>query len=276
MFKKVKILLFNIFQNLLKILPPKYSCTLSNIRQTVMGRNIRFSYKKELDLFKVQSDNLTMYFNEKMRGLNTYSYGIKERALSLAETYSLNLVEFSDNDVIIDCGANYGDLYAWTLVNKIKLNYISFEPSPIEFKCIQLNCEGQQNNNIALSDSKGQFYFYVKSATGDSSLIEPAGGYEKKINTKTITLDSYLENYKIQEIKFFKLEAEGFEPEILQGSINSIKKIKYIGVDGSPERGKNKEWTIDFAKNFLIKNGFDLISLKSNNFFAKALFKNKN
>ena len=48
MFKKVKILLFNIFQNLLKILPPKYSCTLSNIRQTVMGRNIRFSYKKEL------------------------------------------------------------------------------------------------------------------------------------------------------------------------------------------------------------------------------------
>ena len=43
-----------------------------------------------------------------MRGFNTYAYGIKERATSLAETYSLDKLEIFNNEVVIDCGANFG------------------------------------------------------------------------------------------------------------------------------------------------------------------------
>ena len=240
-----------------------------------MGRDISFFYERKLNLYKVKSDKMTMYFNEKMRGFNTYAYGIKSRALSLGDTYSLDKINFAKNDIIIDCGANYGDLYIWSKINNIKINYISFEPAPNEFKCIELNCADQNNNNLALSNNLGKFEFYLKSESGDSSLIKPANGYNNKINVNTLTLDKFLENLKIEQIKFFKVEAEGFEPEILNGSINSLKKIEYIGVDGSPERGEKKEWTIDFAKNFLNKNGFELISLKSNNSYAKGLFKNK-
>jgi len=42
------------------------------------------------------------------------------------------------------------------------------------------------------------------------------------------------------------------------------------------EGGKKKEWTIEYATNFLLKNGFEQLSVKSNNLYAKALFKNKN
>jgi len=275
-FKNIKFFFFGIFQKTLKILPASYACLLSNIRQIIMGREIRFFYLKNHNLFKVESDHLIMFFNDKTRGFNTYSYGIKERALSLADTYCLNLVKFSNDDVFIDCGANYGDLYAWTLVNKIKVNYISFEPSPEEYECIKLNCNGQINNNLALSNKTGVSDFYLKSSSGDSSIIEPAEGFTKKIIIKTITLEDYVVKNNIKKIKFFKLEAEGFEPEISQGAKNILDRIEYIGVDGSPERGLKSEATIQQVTEFLENNNFKMIGSNINKFYSKALFKNKN
>ena len=276
MFKSLKIFFFNLFQKTLKVLPSGYACSLSNIRQIIMRRKIKFFHLKNRNLFKVESDFLTMFFNDKMRGLNTYSYGIKDRAMSLANTYNLNLIKFYNDDVFIDCGANYGDLYVWTLINKIKVKYISFEPSPREHECIELNCVGQINNNLALSNKTGTFDFYVNSSSGDSSLIEPASGFTKKVKAKTITLKDYVLKNNLKKIKFFKLEAEGFEPEILDGCKGILDRIEYIGVDGSPERGLKSETTIDQATEFLEKNNFKVISSNINQFYAKALFKNLN
>ena len=73
-----------------------------------------------------------------------------------------------------------------------------------------------------------------------------------------------------------KLEAEGFEPEILQGSNNVLDKIEYIGIDGSPERGKNNDTTIEYAIDFLTSRDFEVIASDINPKFAKALFKNLN
>ena len=49
-----------------------------------------------------------------------------------------------------------------------------------------------------------------------------------------------MQEKNIKRIKFFKIEAEGAEPEVLEGSKNSLKIIDYIGVDGSHERGKRR------------------------------------
>jgi FkbM family methyltransferase len=217
-----------------------------------------------------------MYFADKMRGIETYSYGIEYRANQLIETYNLNLIKFERDDIIIDCGANYGDLYTWLKLKKIPIKYISFEPSPLEFKCIEFNCINQINNNIGLSNTSGISEFYLKSDSGDSSVIEPSGGFTKKIQIKTITLNDYFFKNQIRKVKLLKLEAEGFEPEILQGSNKVLDKIEYIGVDGSPERGKKNDSTIDYAIDFLTSKGFKIIASNINQKFAKALFKNLN
>ena len=162
MFKSLKIFFFNLFQKTLKVLPSGYACSLSNIRQIIMRRKIKFFHLKDRNLFKVESDFLTMFFNDKMRGLNTYSYGIKDRAMSLANTYNLNLIRFYNEDVFIDCGANYGDLYAWTLINKIKVTIktmdISKEASYLNLKInpIPINNSTHGNvNAIIFSINKG-------------------------------------------------------------------------------------------------------------------------
>ena len=45
-------------------------------------------------LYKVVENNFTMFFYDKMRGMNTYSYGIINRARSLAKTYFIDKIEF--------------------------------------------------------------------------------------------------------------------------------------------------------------------------------------
>jgi FkbM family methyltransferase len=271
-----KNLFYSLFQNLLIVTPPKVACGINNFKQKLFGRKIFTFYDNQKKLYKVVDGDFTIYFNEKMRGINTYAYGICDRANFLADTYSLNLVKFNNNDVFIDCGANFGDLHSWILLNRLSLKYISFEPSPEEFRCLTLNCKNQENNNIALSNLTGFSHFYIKSDTGDSSLIVPAEGYNKKILVKTTTLDEYVNLNKIEKIKFLKIEAEGSEPEILEGSKKIINRVHYIGVDGSPERGVKAETTIEFASNFLLKNGFEMLSIKFGNSFVKALFRNSN
>ena len=82
---------------------------------------------------------------------------------------------------------------------------------------------GGDLKNIGLWSSDGFENFYISSEQADSSLIKP-NKYSSKIEVKTVKLD----NIVSKKIKLFKLEAEGAEPEILQGAMNSLSKIEYI------------------------------------------------
>lgn len=79
---------------------------------------------------------------------------------------------------------------------------------------------------------------------------------------------------EINKVKILKLEAEGFEPEILFGIGNRIKDIKYITLDGGYERGVNEAQPFTAITNFLIKNGFEISDIYFPWF--RALFKNLN
>ena len=67
-----------------------------------------------------------------------------------------------------------------------------------------------------------------------------------------------------------KLEAEGYEPEILLGAKDSIKNIDYIAIDGGYERGIKQEETFTILTNRLIENGFSIIFVNFK--FGRALF----
>lgn len=269
----MKKLFYHIFQFLIYILPSKQACKLNNLRQKFMKRNIFFYYDKKKKLFKVRDNNYLIYFYGKVRGINTYSYGVETRVNSLAKSYGINLIDFYDNDVIIDCGANFGDIFTWSKIKNLKLKYISFEPSPNEFKCIKLNCENQINNQIALSNYIGESIFYIKSGSADSSLIEPLK-YTQKIKVLTTTLNDYVKKNNINKIKLLKLEAEGAEPEILMGAEEVLHQIQYIAADGGPERGIKQETTINYILNFLEKKNFKKIFFESNKMHIRTLFKN--
>ncbi len=276
MYSKLKQILKNIFMQILYLLPPSYSCKFNNLRQILMKRKIFFYYDFKKKLYYVSDHNIQMYFSDKLRGFQTYSYGVRLRAQELIKTYGIEQIKFNNKDIVIDCGANYGDIFNWFQINNLKINYISFEPSPREFECLILNCINQKNNNLGLFDKEGFFDFFIKSDGGDSSIIEPSAGYTKKIKIKTTTLSNYINQNNIKNVKLFKVEAEGLELEILKGAKDVLHKIEYIGVDGSAERGKNNETTYEFCREFLHSNNFETVFSDINNIYAKELFKNNN
>ena len=113
------------------------------------------------------------------------------------------------------------------------------------------------NNRLGLGNIDGKSNFYVNNGEADSSVIEPAR-YNKIIEVTLTKLDSYISDNSIHKIKLFKLEAEGYEPEILEGALNSLHKIEWLALDGGYERGVDMQETFSAVTNILLKNGFEM------------------
>ncbi len=146
---------------------------------------------------------------------------------------------------------------------------LCFEPDPYAFKALQLNTK--EFKNITLfpfpldsCDSEKELFIETKSA--DTSLYRPTK-FSKIKKVKTYSLDSIKVDYKKYENIVIKLEAEGYEQEVLQGSLNTLKKVSEVYIDVSPERDgeSNKDEVSDILK----KAGFNNIKI-NNNFILHA------
>lgn len=253
-----------------KRLPPRLACFLQNIFVSLRGSKVRFSFDREKSLFVAQQGRWQCYFGEMERGFGFYEKSIEARGQYLAASYCLQNVNFQPDDVVIDCGANYGDLFIY-LADKINAeNYMAFEPGPAEFKCLEHNLPDARLFNLGLSDENGRFDFYLKSQSGDSSLVRPKD-YEDIIKVDVKRLDDVLPSLNIEKCKLFKLEAEGFEPEILRGAEKFIEICDYVAVDGGRERGVHAEATLHIANNFLMRRGFEMIDIHGP--YHRALYK---
>jgi FkbM family methyltransferase len=209
------------------------------------------------------------FYNQR-QGLYAYGNGFKKRKDELLSLYLIKNLEFSDKDNIIDIGANNGDFY---LCFEKKIEYHGFEPSPIVFSNLKHNVKNHSLYNLGVSNIEGNnIDFFLSDESGDSSIL-PINNFTKKITIETITLDKII--HKIQKkIKLIKVEAEGYEPEILQGLKKYINDVEYITVDCGFERGIKMESTIAECSNYLIQNNFKMINFGSPRLVA--LYKNSN
>ncbi len=228
----------------------------------------------------IENENIYWHFpsNLRYRGLIRYHNGINWQGRMMGKTYELHKINFESGDIIIDCGANFGDilLYFYNL-NLRNLVYYGFEPGKLEFVALNKNIENQNMTgfaiNKALGDKDALQKFYYSPEDADSSLEKPLN-YSSTFIIETITLDNFIskENLSDKRIKLLKLEAEGFEPEILLGAKNSLKNIEYICADLGPERGVAQNCTVAEVNAILEKAGF---SMQSFNNCYRAIFKNK-
>ena len=259
------------FNPLLKIdfIKGHFFCKIFNLIRAVSGDAGRISYCDKTKLYKAGDESFHINFCEKGRA-RFYKNGPEERVGYLGYSYFLDSVDFKDGDVVIDCGANIGEVFFYFKMKKCNIEYIGFEPSPREFECLKSNVDGMSLYNLGLWHEDGSLDFYISSLGADSSIIKPKTySHVKKIST------SRLEDiYKIKNgslIKLLKLEAEGAEPEVLLGCGSLLENIEYISADLGYERGVNEESTFLPVVNFLLKNGFEIIEF--NNKKLTALFK---
>jgi FkbM family methyltransferase len=253
------------------IIPIFFIVFLENLYAFIRRKKIRFSYNEDQKIFTVTENNQSCYFSNIKRGFSIYRDGIEIRKNFIFSSYCLQNITFENGDIVIDCGANFGDLFLKLKKYISPENYIAIEPNPSDFRILSLNLPKQVKLiNKALGNINSKLSFYVSTANGDSSLIEPIQ-YDDIIKVEVVRLDYLISDLQKSKIKLLKLEAEGFEPEILEGLGQKLKCCEYISVDGGYERGKEADQTLTTVTNYLLLNGFEMVDI----YFPwyRALFK---
>tara|TARA_B100001094_G_C18062161_1_gene735605 strand:- start:303 stop:1184 length:882 start_codon:yes stop_codon:yes gene_type:complete len=251
------------------------SYIIKNTDKSFFCRLINFFYKEkskiyfEDNYYKKSLENIGVitYPNKRiLRMVNKYQLQLEKLYL----TYCLNYVNFKDDDVVIDCGANVGELNVALKFYNESIKYIAFEPDIATFNCLKTNNPEPDNifYNKALSNKTGEERLYLDNLGGNSSLVD--FGALDSILISTIQLD---EVELPSKIKLFKIDAEGFEPEVLIGSINTLPRIQYISIDYGHERGTEEASTIIEVNKILYDENFQLVNFSE--FRLIGLYENK-
>ena len=213
-------------------------------------------------------DNKTISFPNKRIDRVIINY--KKHFNYLLETYCVSDLSLEEGDKVVDCGSNVGELFYALNINNSRFNYYGFEPDPITYRSLNVNLKDTNSKifDCALGNKNGVANLYLDSEGADSSLVY--FGEAKNYSVEIRTLDSF----KLDEIKLLKLEAEGFEYEVLEGAKNTLMNTDLVTVDYGPEKGPEKNATASEVTDFLYKNNFKLI--KTSKYRQVGLFKNKN
>lgn len=220
------------------------------------AESCRLSFDQDERLYFVSDDHFhqKIYLSDEGR-FELYSGGIRHRLNWLLSDYSIKDGLIRPNDLVVDVGANIGELGIFCSMHNCE--YIGIEPDPTAYKALKLNNGNSLLLNYALSSQEGEQTFYLATGTADSSLYRPEQ-YTETIKVEVKTLDQCIrENASNRHIRLLKVEGEGFEPEILLGSVSLLPRVEYIAIDAGPERGGAS--TAPQCLNMLVKSGFDII-----------------
>jgi len=179
--------------------------------------------------------------------LSTLKIQINETAL-LKEIYGYKVYELhhiiGKDDVVIDAGAHVGVFSIKAALQGAKV--FAFEPEPSNFEILKNNVERNQLPNIvchncALGHISGTFKFWIHPFLSGSHSL----GFkqEKWIPVRVETLDTILKEEAVSQIDLFKIDVEGSELEVLQGSQETLEITENLAIaayhfKNEPERLK--------------------------------------
>jgi len=184
-----------------------------------------------------------------------YKKGVANRIESLAREYSLNCATVKPGGSFIDCGANVGELGFWAKARGMQ--YVAFEPEPLEARCIDLNhFSGKaETHRTALWHRWETLEFFSDPETADSSVFD-TGKARLVRPVEALPLDEAGIDLSKSGTHILKLEAEGAEPEILDGAKQMLKALHYVAADCGYERGRKRQHTFVEVSNRLLPLGY--------------------
>lgn len=221
------------------------------------GANTNFEILGKNNYLARDPDGLKLFFCERTRfELYIFPNGVRHRLLKIFEKYSDGEIRVKSGDVVIDVGANIGEFTV--SVSHLASSIIAIDPDPNVQSSLKRNTEEISNASIyqvALSNSNGEADFFINTRDADSSLVMPQA-YSEMIKVRVCSLDKLVEEAGIEKVDFLKVEAEGWEPEILSGASRTLAITQKIAVDAGPER--HGEPTVEPVTKLLKHAGFNV------------------
>jgi FkbM family methyltransferase len=177
-----------------------------------------------------------------------------------------------EGDLAIDIGANIGDTTVpMALCTGVTGLTLGFDPNPFPFKILEKNASLNRDKMkliplpYAISTEEEEFY-YVSSeasfANGAITKITEGSKHGKFVypdKVKGINLEKFLEQeYKdwLPKFSFVKVDAEGYDKEILKSIPNLISKYKPVIIAESFASSNSKEKAELYE--VIDKHGYDI------------------
>lgn len=147
-----------------------------------------------------------------------------------------NKINYHSHSLIVDVGAYDGNTCIFWAKHFPHCQIIGFEPNPELKNVYTKNTKTYPNIKIfpcAIGNKRTQTTLYITENIPSSSLINPhiSSSFFNKNNQYTVDvmpLDEISEIKSAQEILLFKLDAQGYEPYVLEGAVQTLKKTKVI------------------------------------------------
>jgi FkbM family methyltransferase len=206
-----------------------------------------------------------VYYFSRFSRLHNYIRGTDERLKKVFDTYGIenNIISSLGSKLIIDIGANIGE-FSIALRERAKFTgrIICIEPDPLEFETLKKNAEifNFFCINCAIASENKDGFISDDNFDANSRLLleseDSRNGQAVKINT----LNYALSKLKIQKIGLVKIEAEGFEPEVLKGIDFNSLDVEFFAIDCGPERPPYNSNTVVDCLNYLREFGYELES----------------
>ena len=214
----------------------KFRSNVSNMADTTGKKILTFSVRSNADQYDMKFS----------LDLNQFSQKIMWDYLSNGKLYESETSQFvervlKEGDCFVDIGAHIG--YFSLLAAKIVGDHgtvFSFEPEKKNYDHLKQNIamNGLTNIktfNIALSSEKKEGKLFVNSDNDGGHALWDVSKHPFNKNSRhahvkqavtVATLDSIIQSESIDRIHLIKIDTEGTEHNILQGSLNTIKRCK--------------------------------------------------
>lgn len=265
-------------------LPLTIAVSASNLLSKIRGLGTKYKSSGRY-LWTTDSKGVVHVSANKRAALKFLSNGLDSRKEWLRREYLLSSVPIANLEFtnVVDVGASHGD-FMYLVKDLGCRNYLGLEPIFEDYLALRENCQSSriQANalNIAAGDVSQNRKIFVSRAGQDSSIIQPAADYSEIRDIQMKRLDDVLIDEasfrELPVIDLLKVEAEGFEPEVLEGAQRTLERTRYVVVDGGPERSTAAETTVEYAINFLLKRNFVVLKIGLQGRPGVAIFENLN
>jgi len=235
------------------------------------------SYNSEIPIYmKLPNNDSIMFIPEARVAKDYFNTGFYERGY--VDWAVENFVSCDKN--VIDIGAHIG---WYTVALAEKANHVfSFECSPKSFNYLCANIA--LNNldykvtkyNCALSNEIGTTPYYIRDPNDGGGNGISKFEYDNIQNTPHIDVPkNTLDSYNLTNIGFIKIDVEGHEKEVLEGSVETIKRNNYpkILFESWDEHQENNNFpAIKLRKelfDFIMSLGYNIIKIGQDMYLAE-------
>ena len=173
------------------------------------------------------------FYNLSKLGYDIKLYGARALLdkLVIHNQYSYKDCKVEKGDFVIDAGGCWGDtslIFSSKAGENGKVFTFEFFEDNLNILKENLSYNKNLSKKIVLTEqplyNKSNEILYLNHACADiTTLTETKNNLQQY---KTISIDDYIENNKIEKIDFIKMDIEGCELKALQGAINTLKKYK--------------------------------------------------